>query len=453
MTSQARSAAICSWRSVLCIESSRSCRLVAGMHSTSLVFGKGVGCLQSVICVLVSNINRLLAREWCLLSAAFVVNSRHRTAAFTASHWCNVCFVDRHHEEAAGEIAKSSLAIPPPFPEQKEKNSFHEGHSGGGVRANLKTTIEDTIAVICVDLLYMQVMQAGACCMQDIRLHACLKVMTLRNRHVDGESMGSQGSLWLTHFSRILGTNRKKDIISLTVFETKNEMRVHIRFVRTCNICRVRRVIVHMPYLPSQKVHQPNLIRASCLPSGEKVGGKPVTQCLQSGQASVLNGILMQGWGFSLQTFSTKSISRFLCSYRATILSIHEKVYGQLISSVFDGVRLPEGAFHERPPQPCYSTTWDISVVTNHIESLGDNQDLTLSHLTRKVVGLLALARPSTLAVKASAHRWYRGQEQWLGQVTTSCNILVHVAHCMGTEVQFEYIHVVHAFGVYGRGT
>ena len=87
MTSQAQPAAICSWQSVLCIESRRSCRLVSGMDSTSFVLGKGVGCLRSVVCVLVSNIDRLLARAWCLLSAAFVVNSRHRTATFTASRW------------------------------------------------------------------------------------------------------------------------------------------------------------------------------------------------------------------------------------------------------------------------------------------------------------------------------------------------------------------------------
>ena len=74
---------------VLCIEStvvqSRSCRLVAGMHSTSFVLGKGVGCFRSVFCVLVSNIDRILARAWCLLSAAFAVNSRHCTTAVTAS--------------------------------------------------------------------------------------------------------------------------------------------------------------------------------------------------------------------------------------------------------------------------------------------------------------------------------------------------------------------------------
>ena len=172
MTSQARPAAIYSLLNVSCIESSRSCRLVAGMHSTSFVLGKGVGCLRFIFRELVSNSDGLLARAWCLLSASFVVNSRHRTAAFTAGHWPASSIVG--DEEAAGKIAKSSLAIPPPFPEQKEKNSFHEWHNGGGVHANLKTTIEVTIPVICVDLLCMQVMQAGVCCMQD-RLHACLK--------------------------------------------------------------------------------------------------------------------------------------------------------------------------------------------------------------------------------------------------------------------------------------
>ena len=87
MTSQAPPAAICSWLSVSCIESSRSCRLVASMHSTSFVLGKGVGCLRFVFCELVSNSDGLLARAWRLLSASFVVNSRHRTAGFTASHW------------------------------------------------------------------------------------------------------------------------------------------------------------------------------------------------------------------------------------------------------------------------------------------------------------------------------------------------------------------------------
>ena len=42
----------------------------------------------------------------------------------------------------------------------------------------------------------------------------------------------------------------KKALISLTVFETKNELHVHNRFARTCNIFSVMR----MPYLSLRKV-------------------------------------------------------------------------------------------------------------------------------------------------------------------------------------------------------
>ena len=86
---------------------------------------------------------------------------------------------------------------------------------------------------------------------------------------------------------------------------------------------------------------------------------------------------------------------RSLCSYRSAISSVHEKVDGQPIGSHPMVSRLLKGAFHERPPQPRYSATWDVSVVTNHIVSLGDNQNLAFADLTLKLVMLLALTRPS----------------------------------------------------------
>ena len=46
---------------------------------------------------------------------------------------------------------------------------------------------------------------------------------------VHGASIVRRLSLWLTRFSCILVMDRKKALISRTVFETKNEMRVHIR--------------------------------------------------------------------------------------------------------------------------------------------------------------------------------------------------------------------------------
>ena len=72
---------------------------------------------------------------------------------------------------------------------------------------------------------------------------------------VDGASTVRRLSLWLTRFSCILVMGRKNALISLTVLETKNEMRVHTRLARTCNIFRVGGVIVRIPYLPSRKVH------------------------------------------------------------------------------------------------------------------------------------------------------------------------------------------------------
>ena len=46
------------------------------------------------------------------------------------------------------------------------------------------------------------------------------------------------------------------DFIDL-FFETKNQIRVHIRFAFTCNIFRVGGVILRMPYLPSPNFAHP----------------------------------------------------------------------------------------------------------------------------------------------------------------------------------------------------
>ena len=53
--------------------------------------------------------------------------------------------------------------------------------------------------------------------------------------------------------------------------------------------------------------------------------------------------------------------------------------------------RLIKGAFHERPPRPRYTSTWDVSRVTSFMEVLGDNDGLSVSDLTHKTAMLLAL--------------------------------------------------------------
>ena len=108
-----------------------------------------------------------------------------------------------------------------------------------------------------------------------------------------------------------------------------------------------------------------------------------------------LSGDVRSVVNFFADLFHQGYQQRFLSSYRSAISSVHEPVDGQPIGSHPMVSRLLKGVFHERPPQPHCSTTWHVSVVTNHIESLGDNQDLTLADLTLKVVALLDLTRPS----------------------------------------------------------
>ena len=56
--------------------------------------------------------------------------------------------------------------------------------------------------------------------------------------------------------------------------------------------------------------------------------------------------------------------------------------------------RLLKGAFNDRPPLPKYTSTWDVQVVLDYLQSPGENENLSLKQLTWKTVMLLALTRP-----------------------------------------------------------
>ena len=60
--------------------------------------------------------------------------------------------------------------------------------------------------------------------------------------------------------------------------------------------------------------------------------------------------------------------------------------------------QLMKGVFHSRPPLPKYTSTWDVQKVLDHLNSMGDNEGISLKHLTLKTVMLLALTRPSRSA-------------------------------------------------------
>ena len=57
--------------------------------------------------------------------------------------------------------------------------------------------------------------------------------------------------------------------------------------------------------------------------------------------------------------------------------------------------RLMKEVFSDRPPLPKYTSTWKVETILNYLETLGDNDKLSLTQLTWKTVMLLALTHPS----------------------------------------------------------
>ena len=67
-----------------------------------------------------------------------------------------------------------------------------------------------------------------------------------------------------------------------------------------------------------------------------------------------------------------------LNAYRSAISCTHQYVDGVSVGSHPTVTRLLQGVFNSRPPQPRYTTFWDVGVVIQHIKGLGANKDLSL---------------------------------------------------------------------------
>ena len=55
-------------------------------------------------------------------------------------------------------------------------------------------------------------------------------------------------------------------------------------------------------------------------------------------------------------------------------------------------MRLVKGVYNERPPAPRYSTTWDVTKVTDYLKTLFPLDQLNLKTLTLKTVMLCVLS-------------------------------------------------------------
>ena len=84
--------------------------------------------------------------------------------------------------------------------------------------------------------------------------------------------------------------------------------------------------------------------------------------------------------------------------YPSAIFQAHEKVDGFSIGQNPMITQLMKGIFHNRPPLPKYISMCNVQKVLDHLNFMGDNEDISLKHLTFITTMLLALTRPSRSA-------------------------------------------------------
>ena len=87
---------------------------------------------------------------------------------------------------------------------------------------------------------------------------------------------------------------------------------------------------------------------------------------------------------------------------------MHERVDGCEVGQHPLITRLLKGAFHQRPPQPRYTSTWSVEQVTSYIERAGANENLSTPDLTMKLAMLFSLVRPSRSADLAGLDLQFR---------------------------------------------
>ena len=86
---------------------------------------------------------------------------------------------------------------------------------------------------------------------------------------------------------------------------------------------------------------------------------------------------------------------RTINSIRSAVSMTHDQVEGVPIGQHPLVTRLLKGVYNLRPPQPRYSDTWNVDMVIQHLQSLGNNSKLTLKVLGQKLALLMALVEAS----------------------------------------------------------
>ena len=101
-------------------------------------------------------------------------------------------------------------------------------------------------------------------------------------------------------------------------------------------------------------------------PHGDQSHPSHMTHWCDERSSDPVSGDISKVLNFLAYLFNAGYQYRSLNSYRSAISSVHEKVDGHSVGEHPLVARVLKGAFHERPPKPRYSETWDVSTVTTY---------------------------------------------------------------------------------------
>ena len=108
-------------------------------------------------------------------------------------------------------------------------------------------------------------------------------------------------------------------------------------------------------------------------------------------QVNPLSAPLSAVLDFLTREFNWGKAYRSINVYRSAISMTHPTIDSLRVGEHPLVCQLMKGIFNKRPPLPRYTQTWKVHQVTNYLEGLGDNSELSLKQLSGKLVVLLAL--------------------------------------------------------------
>ena len=99
---------------------------------------------------------------------------------------------------------------------------------------------------------------------------------------------------------------------------------------------------------------------------------------------------------------------RSVNTIRSTVSMTHVHIEGIPVGRHPLVSQLLKGMYNLCPPQPPYSTTWDVDIVIRYLQLLGSNDVLSLKALSQKLLFLMALVQASRVSELQALNLTYR---------------------------------------------